>query len=60
MKPKTIHPLYEETPNGTPEEHPEKLKWLDKHIRTLSRNMEKPFLDAPKTKNKHSTPPPSE
>ncbi len=58
MKPKTIHVLYEETPNGTPEEHPEKLKWLDRHIRTLVRCQEKPFDNTPKSENKHNNTPP--
>lgn len=37
MKPKTIHRLYSEDPNGTPEEFPEKFQWLERCIRSLLR-----------------------
>ena len=41
MKPKTIHRLYSEDPNGTPEEFPEKFKWLERCIRSLQRAKDK-------------------
>lgn len=41
MKKKTIHALYEEKPNGTPEEFPEKSLWLERYIRSLGRTLKK-------------------
>jgi hypothetical protein len=56
MKPKSIHVLYSETPNGNPEEHPDQFKWLERHIRSLERTKDKPFLDQT-NKTEIKTPP---
>jgi hypothetical protein len=56
MKPKSIHTLYNELPSGTPEEFPERFKWLDRHLRSLERANQNHNLETiPKTITK--TPP---
>ena len=56
MKPKTIHRLYSEDPNGTPEEFPEKFQWLERCIRFLLRTKANSTLEKENISSDKKTP----